>query len=119
MAGGHRLNGRWGFASGCDHAQWVLLGSMAKTGGAPESRMFLLPISQVEIIDDWHVMGLCGTGSKSIAVKDVVRFERELLSTVRAKHADILDAIRTDKELKKDTDAKLADAIAQFVKVFS
>jgi F-type H+-transporting ATPase subunit alpha len=55
----------------------------------------------------------------TIAVKDVVRFERELLSTVRAKHADILDAIRTDKELKKDTDAKLADAIAQFVKVFS
>jgi alkylation response protein AidB-like acyl-CoA dehydrogenase len=71
VAGGHRLSGRWGFASGCDHAQWVLLGSMAKTGGAPESRMFLLPISQVEIIDDWHVMGLCGTGSKSIAVKDV------------------------------------------------
>jgi alkylation response protein AidB-like acyl-CoA dehydrogenase len=34
--------------------------------------MFLLPIGQVEIIDDWHVMGLCGTGSKSIAVKDVV-----------------------------------------------
>jgi len=55
----------------------------------------------------------------TIAVKDVVRFERELLSNVRAKHADILDAIRTDKELKKDTDAKLADAIAQFVKVFS
>ncbi len=55
----------------------------------------------------------------TIAVKDVVRFERELLSTIRAKHADILDAIRTDKELKKDTDAKLADAIAQFVKVFS
>src|SRR3954469_4844896 len=59
VAGGHRLSGRWGFASGCDYAQWVLLGSMAKTGGAPESRMFLLPIRQVEIIDDWHVMGLC------------------------------------------------------------
>src|SRR5260221_575099 len=44
VAGGHRLNGPWGFASGCDYAQWVLLGSMAKTGGAPESRMFLLPI---------------------------------------------------------------------------
>src|SRR5882757_1565798 len=72
VAGGHRLSGRWGFASGCDHAQWILLGSMAKTGGAPQSRMFLLPISQVEIIDDWHVMGLCGTGSKSIAVKDVI-----------------------------------------------
>src|SRR5476651_1619499 len=72
VAGGHRLSGRWGFSSGCDHAQWMLLGSMAKTGGAPELRMFLLPIGQCEIIDDWHVMGLCGTGSKSIVVKDVI-----------------------------------------------
>ena len=72
VAGGHRLSGRWGFASGCDHAQWILLGSMAKTGGAPELRMFLVPIGEVEIIDDWHVMGLCGTGSKSIVVKDVI-----------------------------------------------
>ncbi len=33
VAGGYRLNGRWGFASGCDHAQWFLLGSMTKGGG--------------------------------------------------------------------------------------
>jgi alkylation response protein AidB-like acyl-CoA dehydrogenase len=72
VPGGHRLSGRWGFASGCDHAQWVLLGSMAKGSGAPESRMFLLPMGEVQIVDDWNVMGLCGTGSKSIAVKDVV-----------------------------------------------
>ena len=55
----------------------------------------------------------------TIAVTDVVRFEREMLSTIRAKHADILDAIRTDKELKKDTEAKLASAIEHFVKVFA
>jgi alkylation response protein AidB-like acyl-CoA dehydrogenase len=71
VAGGHRLSGRWGFASGCDHAQWIVLGSTAKGGAAPEVRMFLLPMTEVEIIDDWNVMGLCGTGSKSIAVKDV------------------------------------------------
>ena len=72
VAGGYRLNGRWSFASGCDHAQWMLLGAMLKGGGQPEAWMFLLPISQVEIIDDWHVMGLSGTGSKSIVVKDVM-----------------------------------------------
>jgi 3-hydroxy-9,10-secoandrosta-1,3,5(10)-triene-9,17-dione monooxygenase len=72
VPGGHRLTGRWGFASGCDHAQWVLLGSMTKGSGAPESRMFLVPMSQVEVIDDWDVLGLRGTGSKSIAVKDVM-----------------------------------------------
>lgn len=70
VPGGHRLSGRWGFASGCDHAQWFLLGSMTKGAGAPESRMFLIPRREVEIIDDWDVMGLCGTGSKSVVVKD-------------------------------------------------
>jgi F-type H+-transporting ATPase subunit alpha len=55
----------------------------------------------------------------TIEVRDVVRFERELLNSVRTKNADILDSIRTDKELKKDTEAKLADALAAFVKVFS
>jgi F-type H+-transporting ATPase subunit alpha len=55
----------------------------------------------------------------TIAVKDVVRFERELLSSIRAKNADILDAIRTDKELKKETEAKLASALEQFVKAFA
>jgi 3-hydroxy-9,10-secoandrosta-1,3,5(10)-triene-9,17-dione monooxygenase len=72
VAGGFRLSGRWGFASGIDHADWILLGAMLKDGGAPEPWMFLLPIGQVEIIDDWHVMGLCGTGSKSLTVKDVM-----------------------------------------------
>ena len=72
VTGGYRLSGRWSFASGSDHAQWIALGSMLKGSGKPEAWMFLLPMSQVEIVDDWHVMGLCGTGSKSIVVKDVM-----------------------------------------------
>ena len=72
VAAGFRLSGRWGFASGIDHAQWVLLGGMVKGAGKPEPWMFLLPISEVEIVDDWHVMGLCGTGSKSLVVKDAL-----------------------------------------------
>ena len=69
-AGGHRLKGRWGFASGCDHAQWFLLNAFAKDGGKTEERLFLVPAGETEIVDDWHVMGLCGTGSKSVTVKD-------------------------------------------------
>ena len=63
-AGGHRLRGRWGFASGCDYAHWLLLGGVLKQDGKAEERMFLVPIGAVEIVDDWRVMGLCGTGSK-------------------------------------------------------
>ena len=73
VAGGHRLSGRWGFASGCDHAQWILLGAMVKDRRRAEDRgCFSCRSGQVEIVDDWHVMGLCGTGSKSVVVKDVI-----------------------------------------------
>lgn len=70
-AGGHRLSGRWGYVSGCDYAQWVLLHAVVKGDGQPEPRMFLVPIGDVEIIDDWNVLGLRGTGSKSVAVKNL------------------------------------------------
>jgi F-type H+-transporting ATPase subunit alpha len=55
----------------------------------------------------------------TVEVRDVVRFEKEMLNSIRSKNSDILDAIRTDRELKKETEAKLADALAAFVKVFS
>ena len=42
VSGGFRLSGRWGFASGIDHAQWILLGGMVKGAGKPEPWMFLL-----------------------------------------------------------------------------
>jgi F-type H+-transporting ATPase subunit alpha len=72
-------------------------------------------------VEDQVVSIFAGTRGylDTVAVKDVVRFERELLGNIKSKHAGILDSIRTDKELKKDTEAKLADAIAQFVKNFA
>jgi 3-hydroxy-9,10-secoandrosta-1,3,5(10)-triene-9,17-dione monooxygenase len=68
--GGHRLDGRWSYLSGCDTAQWFLLMGQVQDGANVEERMFLIPASDAEIVDDWHVMGLCGTGSKSVVVKD-------------------------------------------------
>jgi 3-hydroxy-9,10-secoandrosta-1,3,5(10)-triene-9,17-dione monooxygenase len=68
--GGFRLSGRWSFSSGCDHCQWVFLGGVAPGDGAiPDMRTFLLPRSDYRIIDNWHVAGLAGTGSKDIVVE--------------------------------------------------
>lgn len=65
--GGWRLTGRWGFASGCDYASWAFLGSILAVGdGPPEPHLCLVPIDEVEIDDDWQVMGLAGTGSKTL-----------------------------------------------------
>jgi len=68
--GGFRLSGRWSFSSGCDHCQWVFLGGVAPSDGpTPDMRTFLLPRSNYRIIDNWHVAGLAGTGSKDVVVE--------------------------------------------------
>jgi 3-hydroxy-9,10-secoandrosta-1,3,5(10)-triene-9,17-dione monooxygenase len=70
--GGFYLSGRWGFSSGSDHCQWVLLGAMIppeKDGDAPDMRTFLVPRSDYRIEDTWQVFGLQGTGSQDIVVE--------------------------------------------------
>ena len=72
-AGGFVLRGRWSFSSMCDHCQWAALGGVvppAREGDPPDARTFLLPRSDYAIEDNWHVMGLSGTGSKKLVVAE-------------------------------------------------
>jgi 3-hydroxy-9,10-secoandrosta-1,3,5(10)-triene-9,17-dione monooxygenase len=71
--GGCQVSGRWSFSSGCDHASWVLLGQIVTDAdGRPvDFRTFLLPRSDYVIDDVWDTVGLRGTGSNDIVVKDV------------------------------------------------
>lgn len=69
--GGFYLSGRWGFSSGSEHCQWVLLGAMippAEAGGPPDMRTFLVPRTDYKIDRTWDVFGLQGTGSHDIVV---------------------------------------------------
>lgn len=70
--GGFRWQGGTGkFCSGIDHSAWVLLGGVVRDDdGGSEAWYFLIPREDVEVVDDWHTVGLQGTGSKSIVVKD-------------------------------------------------
>jgi len=69
--GGYRLTGKGGFCSGCDNAQWQFLGGMIpQPEGPPKPGFFLLPTADCTIDDNWHTMGLAGTGSKNIIAKD-------------------------------------------------
>lgn len=72
IEGGFNLTGRWSFSSGCDHATWVLLGGLifGSDGKPADFRTFLLPRSDYEIVDVWDTIGLRGTGSNDIVVKD-------------------------------------------------
>src|SRR5713226_6195091 len=72
VGGGWRLSGRFPFSSGCDYAQWAILGAFLGEMGDPRHIAYLLvPLSEIEIVDDWQVLGLAGTGSKSLALHDV------------------------------------------------
>ena len=72
VPGGWRLSGRYPFSSGCLHAQWAVVGARAEdaAGNRPTRYMFV-PMAEIGIIDDWHVLGLRGTGSRSLALDDV------------------------------------------------
>jgi alkylation response protein AidB-like acyl-CoA dehydrogenase len=71
-ADGWRLSGRWGWSSGCDFADWVMLSTVLPAhDDAPGGiHMCLVPRSDFTIVDDWHVMGMCGTGSKTVVVEN-------------------------------------------------
>ena len=61
VEGGFRLRGSWSFASGIKHGTHIhTLGIIEGTG---EPRIFVLPVGQAKLIDNWDVMGLRGTGS--------------------------------------------------------
>ncbi len=66
--GGWTVSGDWGWSSGCDHADWLVVVTFLPSGedGQPEPNFCLVPRDDVEIEDDWRVMGLTGTGSKTL-----------------------------------------------------
>jgi resorcinol 4-hydroxylase (FADH2) len=71
--GGYVLSGTWSFASGCDASSWIKLGAFITPPDAKppfEGAFFLLPIGDCEIVDNWFVCGLAGTGSKDIVVRE-------------------------------------------------
>jgi alkylation response protein AidB-like acyl-CoA dehydrogenase len=72
VSGGWRLSGHYPFSSGCDYAQWAIVGAFLGDKGDPRGIAYLLlPLAEVEIVDDWRVLGLLGTGSKSLVLDEV------------------------------------------------
>ncbi|MDI3419087.1 3-hydroxy-9,10-secoandrosta-1,3,5(10)-triene-9,17-dione monooxygenase oxygenase subunit [Streptomyces luteolus] len=70
--GGFRLSGRWHFSSGCDHADWALLGGLVTDAeGSPvDMRTFLVPRSAFAVDAVWDTVGLRGTGSNDLVVRN-------------------------------------------------
>lgn len=69
---GYIVNGSWNWSSGSHHASWTFVGGPVIKDGKPvDFGSFLIPRTEYEIDDVWHVVGLKGTGSNTLVVKDV------------------------------------------------
>jgi len=82
--GGFRVSGTWSFSSGCDYCDWMLTGCIVPDPDRPDRRQgytLLLPRRDYKIIDNWHVLGLSGSGSKAFQVDDVFVPDHRALNT--------------------------------------
>lgn len=91
--GGWIVSGRWRFASGCMGADWIGVGisTGAADGDVPVTRMAVAPASEVEIIDNWNVVGMQGTGSHDTHVEN--KFYAEEWTCVRGAASTIDDPL--------------------------
>ena len=66
--GSYVLSGFWPFASGNAAAEWLLLGSeiFDEQGNKLDDGDLLVPKADLDVLDDWNVAGLQGTGSSSV-----------------------------------------------------
>lgn len=75
--GGYRVDGASGFATGCHHADWHLLTAAVvppdgqPQEGPPEMVWVAVPMSELEILDDWDATGLAGTGSNTVMARNI------------------------------------------------
>jgi alkylation response protein AidB-like acyl-CoA dehydrogenase len=76
--GGYQVKGRWNFASGIMHANWLYCPTIVMDGdkpqptpaGTPKVRAMWLPIEDADIVDTWQTIGMRGTGSQDFIVDD-------------------------------------------------
>src|SRR5215210_8948376 len=84
--GGYQVSGRWPFSSGVDNCDWNMLAvTVYDADKAVDWRLCLVPKTDYKIIDTWYAMGMVGTGSKDIEVKDVFVPQRRALELTKTR----------------------------------
>jgi 3-hydroxy-9,10-secoandrosta-1,3,5(10)-triene-9,17-dione monooxygenase len=84
VTNGYRVSGHWEFSSGCDASTWAELGATTPRGLV----WLLVPRCDYEIVDNWYVTGLSGSGSKDIIIRDAFVPDHRVLSPDTAGNGD-------------------------------
>jgi 3-hydroxy-9,10-secoandrosta-1,3,5(10)-triene-9,17-dione monooxygenase len=88
VRGGFEVSGRWPFSSGVDNSDWNMLAVTVydEDGKTPiDWRLCVVPKTDYKIIDTWYAMGMVGTGSKDIEVKEIFVPERRALELAKCR----------------------------------
>ena len=90
VPGGFMVSGQWRFASGCKGADWIgvgIGGTPANSGDTGAGKPFtaVFPAHEVEIVENWNVVGMQGTGSHDLRLRD--KFVDEQWTFVRGGQA--------------------------------
>ncbi len=84
--GGFQVSGKWPFSSGVDNSDWNMLAvTVYEDEKAVDWRLCVVPKTDYQVIDTWYAMGMVGTGSKDIEVKEVFVPERRALALARCR----------------------------------
>lgn len=83
--GGIRLTGKWSWATGVMHGNWIMVGCLCDAPDEPAGiypAMALVPISEIAVEDVWHTDGMCATGSNDAVITDVFVPEHRLVRVI-------------------------------------
>ncbi|ORA33929.1 acyl-CoA dehydrogenase family protein [Mycobacterium aquaticum] len=78
-AGGVRLSGRWSWATGVMHGNWIIVAALCGPDDGLYPALALLPIGDVTVEDVWHTDGMRATGSNDVVATDVFVPEHRLV----------------------------------------
>jgi F-type H+-transporting ATPase subunit alpha len=104
------------FASDLDPATQKLLAR-----GARLTELLKQPQYSPMPVEEQVVSIFAGTRGflDGLQVSQVGRFEKALLGEIKSRHPQVLEAIRTEREISKATEAKLTEILTAFAKTFA
>lgn len=85
VEGGYRVSGRWEWATGVNHADWVIVNCIEPDAMGP--RFCVLPLGDVQVLDVWRTAGMAATGSNTVVVDDIFVPEHRTVPAVLMKLA--------------------------------
>tara|TARA_B110000438_G_scaffold287522_1_gene319922 strand:+ start:1352 stop:2551 length:1200 start_codon:yes stop_codon:yes gene_type:complete len=87
--GGFKVSGHWMFSSGINACDWcIIVGRIPRENGPPNAWFMLVPKEEYEIQDNWRTVGLRGTGSNDLIIKDAFIPEHRTIGMVEINSLD-------------------------------